>query len=68
MNKALLVVLHNWTSLQFSLTDLREDQVKELLDYELENSKRPSFVERLHQRYSVLRAARERAELLSEIR
>lgn len=68
MNKALLLVLHNWTELQARLTDLREDQVKELLDYELETSQRPSFVERLHQRYNTLRVSRERAELLSGIR
>jgi len=42
---------------------LSEAEVESLLEKELEGEKRWSIVQRLHQRYTVLRAARERKEL-----
>jgi hypothetical protein len=45
---------------------LTEDEVLELLEIEREGAKRVTFLERLHQRYTMLRAARERVELLKE--
>ena len=67
MSKALLLVLKNWSSLTANLNGLREDQIKFLLDYEMANSPRASFVERLHARYTMLRSKRERAELVAGI-
>ena len=46
---------------------MTEDEVGELLEQELEGEKRWSIVQRLHQRYTILRAARERDELKQEI-
>ena len=66
MNEVLLAALQNWKAMHKVLTELREDQVKELLDYEMAHAKRASLLERLHQRYNTLRVARERAELLKE--
>ncbi len=67
MSNALLLVLKNWTTLTANLNKLREDQVKFLLDYELANAPRKTFVERLHARYTMLRSQRERAELVAGI-
>jgi len=58
---------YSWRSLTDILATLSEEQVAELLDQELEGAKRWSIVQRLHQRYTILRAARERADLKKQI-
>jgi len=58
---------YSWRSLTDILATLSEEQVADLLDQELEGGKRWSIVQRLHQRYTILRAARERAELKKQI-
>ena len=68
MNKVLLMLLNNWRDLNEGLSELREDQVNEMLNYELEHEQRKTVVERLHQRLTTLRAKRERAELLGSIK
>jgi hypothetical protein len=45
---------------------LTEGEVLALLEAERQGAKRVTFLERLHQRYTMLRAARERVELLKE--
>jgi hypothetical protein len=60
--------LHTWRSLNKELALLSEQQVLDLLTKEREGSKRLSVLERLHQRYTMLRAVRERQELLREAR
>jgi hypothetical protein len=45
---------------------LTEDEVLALLEAERQGARRVMFLERLHQRYTMLRAARERVELLKE--
>jgi len=45
---------------------MTEQQVLDLLNAERETGKRVTVLERLHQRYTTLRAARERAEILKE--
>jgi hypothetical protein len=54
---------HTWRSLNAVLTQLSEDEVLDLLNEEKQNGKRQMVLTRLHQRYSMLRAARERKEL-----
>lgn len=56
--------LVSWFKLNKALPELREDQVKSLLDYEVSNGKRKDVILRLHQRFTTLRMNRERAELL----
>ena len=56
----------NWRDLNRKLNMLREDEVLALLEAERVGAKRVTFLERLHQRYTMLRAARERVELLKE--
>jgi hypothetical protein len=57
----------NWRALNAVLHRLSEDEVKTMLDAEVAGLRRVTFVERLHQRYCALRAARERMELLKEV-
>jgi len=47
---------------------LTEAEVLALLDSERAGQRRVSILERLHQRYTALRTARERVELLKEAR
>ena len=56
----------NWRSLNAKLNDLNEEEVLALLTQERENERRISMLQRLHQRYTSLRAARERVEILKE--
>lgn len=56
----------NWRSLNQKLNMLTEDEVLALLEDERQGARRVTFLERLHQRYTMLRAARERVELLKE--
>ena len=58
----------NWRKLNKELALLNEEQVLTLLNQERVGRRRLSILERLHQRYTTLRAARERMELLKEAR
>ena len=58
----------NWRKLNKELALLDEAKVLEMLNQERAGRKRISILERLHQRYTSLRAARERMEILKEAR
>lgn len=58
----------NWRKLNKELALMTEDQVLSLLNEERAGARRISIMERLHQRYTALRTARERMELLREAR
>jgi hypothetical protein len=58
----------NWRKLNKELALMNEEQVLALLNEERSNRKRLSFLQRLHQRYTTLRAARERLEILKGAR
>ena len=55
---------HNWREINRMLPDLDEDTIKKMLDEERVGEQRQSVLIRLHQRYTMLRAARERMEIL----
>lgn len=57
-----------WRKLNEELKTFDEDKVLEMLNHERANAKRVVVLERLHQRYTTLRASRERIELLQEAR
>ena len=57
---------YNWRTLNQKLNLLSESEVLELLEAERAGQRRVTFLERLHQRYTALRTARERVELLQE--
>lgn len=54
-----------WRSLNDQLNNMSEEEVLELLNKERAGSRRATLLERLHQRYTILRSARERAEIFS---
>ena len=58
----------NWFELNVVLPKRSESQVLAMLSEEVKVYKRATFVVRIHQRYTVLRAQRERKELLEEIK
>ena len=55
----------NWRTLNKEINNLTEDQVLDLLQQEAKGPRRVSIITRLHQRYTILRAARERKEWLN---
>ena len=57
-----------WRKLNAELKTLDEVKVLEMLTHERESAKRVSVLVRLHQRYTALRASRERIEILQEAR
>ena len=56
----------SWRKLNDILSGLSERQVFDMLQDEIETYKRVTVLERLHQRYTTLRTARERAEIMRE--
>ncbi len=57
----------DWRSLAATLNIMTEAEVEWLLNFEMDNQRRPSIVKRLHQRFAMLRSARERAELMARL-
>lgn len=57
-----------WHDLNVLLSMRNEAQVKAMLDEEVAVHKRATYLIRIHQRYTTLRAQRERKELLERIR
>ena len=57
-----------WRKLNSELKTFDEQKVLDMLNHERANAKRVVVLERLHQRYTMLRASRERIELLQEAR
>lgn len=57
---------YTWRKLNKELALLTEEKVWELLQAELVRQKRLAILERLHQRYTALRAARERIEIMKQ--
>jgi len=51
-----------------NLTTMTEAEVQRALDAEMASERRLAVVERLHQRLCILRARRERDELLKDVR
>jgi hypothetical protein len=56
----------SWRKLNDILSQLSEEQVLTMLNEERTGSRRVSVLQRLHQRYTMLRCARERIDLLKE--
>jgi hypothetical protein len=56
----------NWREINKALPDLDEDTVWRLLEDERKGEQRVTVLVRLHQRYTMLRAARERMEILGD--
>ena len=54
-----------WRDLNHVLASKTEDEVLQLLNEERVGIRRIAVLERLHQRYNILRVSRERVELLN---
>lgn len=57
----------SWRSLNATLNTLTEEQIKTMLDDELNGKRRLVIARRLHQRFAALRTSRERAEILRKV-
>ncbi len=57
----------NWRELNEVLNELDEQKVLTLLNEERAYRRRATVMIRLHQRYTILRAARERREILNDV-
>lgn len=55
-----------WRALNREINTLTENELKQLIDDELSGLRRVTILERLHQRFCAVRAARERIELLKQ--
>lgn len=60
-------VLKSWESLNEHLKDLTEEEIVSLLTDEMLGKRRATTVRRLHERFTMLRAKRERADLMEMI-
>ena len=60
-------MITNWHDLNAVLTVASEERVAQLLKEEMERHRRVTYLVRLHQRYTMLRAQRERKEMLEMI-
>ena len=58
--------MKTWREIMDVISTLSEDEVLELLKQERRGPRRPTIMVRLHQRYTALRATREREEMLNE--
>ena len=58
----------DWHKLAMTIRSLSEEQLKELLEEEISTHRRPVMAKRLHQRYSSVRTARERAEIMEKVK
>jgi hypothetical protein len=57
----------SWRTLNAEITGMDEAELVRRIQFELETDRRITVVERLHQRYTALRASRERMELFAEL-
>jgi len=57
-----------YRSIMRGLTTMTESELQRALDYELATERRLTVAERLHQRLCIVRARRERDELLKELK
>jgi len=64
MDDLILNMLINWKTVGSSISKLNEEQSLEAMNYEMLTKRRKIVVERLHMRYSGLKAKRERGELM----
>ena len=57
----------DWRSLAATLNTMTEEEIERLLRDEVAVHRRPVIAKRLHQRYSILRTARERADIMGKV-
>ena len=60
--------LTSWQTINKALKDFTETDVKNALNRELVGNRRKDVAIRLHQKFSILRSARERTELIESLK
>jgi hypothetical protein len=60
-------ILTSWHTVNKALSGMTEQDIKDAIQRELVGNRRKDVVIRLHQRMSILRAAREREELVAAV-
>jgi len=58
--------MYSWRELNTKLSGMSEDELLRLIEEELNGAKRTTVLVRLHQRYTMVRASRERGEMLTQ--
>lgn len=56
----------SWRKLNDLLSQLTEDELLQMLTEERNGERRASILQRLHQRYTMVRCARERIEIMKD--
>jgi hypothetical protein len=64
--KGLSVKRLSWRALNDQLTTMTEDEILAMLTDERTGERRASVLQRLHQRYTMVRASRERLEIMKD--
>lgn len=59
--------LNDWRTLNSLISGLTEEQLEKMIEHEVVNGKRPTFIVRMHQRFTALRAQRERSTFMKRI-
>ena len=60
-----IVQFESWKQLMKELPYMDEESLRQAINYEVSIKCRPSFVARMHQRYTILHAKSERQKLLN---
>ena len=61
-------ILKSWHTVNKAMSTMTEEDVKFAMNREMVGNRRKDVVVRLHQRYTILRAARERQELIDSLK
>jgi len=67
MDAVMTMVMGNWHVLNKSLNTFSEEQVKDMLEYEMLTKRRPVIAKRLFVRYNRMRGDRELGELMGRM-
>ena len=67
MNPETIAIIKNWRTLQAGLMTLTEEEVFAALNWERMSNRRVAIMERLHQRFNMMRCTRERLDIFGEV-
>ena len=59
--------MYSWRELNAKISEMSEQELLGLMNEEMKSTKRMTVLVRLHQRYTMVRCARERADMLKKL-
>ena len=68
MDMMMIAALNGWAELNRVISSFSEEQINTMLEHELANKRRKTFVRRIHERLTTMRTKREREELLNGLK